>query len=91
MYPNMDKTLDRVLCYSNFWSFMFDKNQRQINMAYQFDIKNVSTDIVRPVSRKDVRKTLLKEGKSTPPELELTNAEGRVRSHIQELLRQKYI
>lgn len=96
MYPNMDKKewaklfegLQLVLF--EFLEFMFDKNQRQINMAYQLILKRIYGYSKAGVKERR-KKTLLKEGKSTPPELELTNAEGRVRSHIQELLRQKYI
>ena len=59
-------------------------------MAYQLILKRIYGYSKAGVKERH-KKALLKEGKSTPPELELTNAEGRVRSHIQELLRQKYI
>lgn len=96
MYPNMDKEkwaklfegLQLVLF--EFLEFMFDDNQRRINEAYQLILKRVYGYSKAGIKER-TKKQLLQRGESITQECELTIAESRVRSHILDLLKQKYI
>ena len=96
MYPNMDKGeweklfegLQLVLF--EFLEFMFDDNKRRINEAYQLILKRVYGYSKAGIKER-TKKQLLQQGESIPQEFELTIAESKVRSHILDLLKQKYI
>ena len=96
MYPNMDKGeweklfegLQFVLF--EFLEFMFDDNKRRINEAYQLILKRVYGYSKAGIKER-TKKQLLQQGESIPQEFELTIAESKVRSHIRDLLKQKYI
>ncbi|CVI71314.1 hypothetical protein BN3660_02191 [Eubacteriaceae bacterium CHKCI004] len=96
MYPNMDKEewaklfegLQLVLF--EFLEFMFDNNKRRINEAYQLILKRVYGYSKAGIKERTKRQ-LLQQGESITQKYELTKAEGKVRNHILELLKQKYI
>ena len=96
MYPNMDKEewaklfegLQLVLF--EFLEFMFDNNKRRINEAYQLILKRVYGYSKAGIKERTKRQ-LLQQGDSITQECELTKAEGKVRNHILDLLKQKYI
>ena len=96
MYPNMDKGeweklfegLQLVLF--EFLEFMFDDNKRRINEAYQLLLERIYGYSKAGIKERTKRQ-FLQQGKSIPQEFELTIAESKVRSHIFELVKQKYI
>lgn len=96
MYPNMDKEewaklfegLQLVLF--EFLEFMFDDNKRRINEAYQLILKRIYGYSKAGIKER-TKKQFLQQGESITQEFELTIAESRVRSHILDLLKQKYI
>ena len=96
MYPNMDKGewekmfegLQLVLF--EFLEFMFDDNKRRINEAYRLILERIYGYSKAGIKERTKRQ-LLQQGESIPQEFELTTAESKVRSHILELMKQKYV